>query len=65
MAYERKYYLADRSKGWVFGAATPDSKNRLGMIAFYDTNSTHPAFNLAFGTFNHSSHKWDVIRLSF
>jgi len=64
MAYERKYYLADRSKGWVFGAATPDSKNRLGMIAFYETNSTHPAFNLAFGKFNHDSHKWEVVRLA-
>jgi hypothetical protein len=64
MAYERKYYLADRSKGWVFGAATPDSKNRLGMIAFYETNSTHPAFKLAFGIFNHASHKWNVVRLA-
>jgi hypothetical protein len=64
MAYERKYYLADRSKGWVFGAATPDSKNRLGMIAFYDTNSKHPAFKLGFGIFNHNSHKWDVVSLA-
>jgi hypothetical protein len=64
MEYERKYYLADRSKGWVFGAVTPDSKNRLGMIAFYDTNNKHPAFKLGFGTFNHDSHKWDVVRLA-
>ena len=64
MAYERKYYLADRSKGWVFGAAIPDSKNRLGMIAFYVTNSTYPAFNLGFGIFNHTSDKWDVVRLA-
>jgi hypothetical protein len=64
MAYERKYHLADRSKAWVFGAATPDSKNRLGMIAFYETNSTHPEFNLAFGKFNHASHKWDVVKLA-
>jgi hypothetical protein len=65
MAYERKFYLADRSKGWVFGAATPDSKNRLGIVAFYVTNNnTHPVFNFGFGKYNHNSHKWDIVRVA-
>ena len=61
MKYERKYYLVDNSKEWVFGAVTPDKNNRLGIIAYYvTTNSTNPYFNLAFGLFNHTSNKWDL-----
>ncbi|TLX89573.1 MAG: hypothetical protein E6K94_09720 [Thaumarchaeota archaeon] len=60
MSYERKYHLADESKEWVFGAATPDNKGRLGLIAFYVTNnSSNPYFNLGFGIFNQASDKWD------
>ena len=61
MKYERKYYLVDNSKEWVFGAVTPNKNNRLGIIAYYvTTNNTNPYFNLAFGLFNHTSNKWDL-----
>ena len=68
MSYERKYYLADASKQWIFGSAIPNTRGDLGAIAYYVTsNSTHPSgnayFNLAFGLFNHSSSSWDMIPL--
>lgn len=61
MTYTRKYYLSNDSIPWVFGAATPDDNNRLGLIAYYITNNnTNPYLNLAFGVFNHTNNKWDL-----
>lgn len=68
MTYERKYYIADNFKPWIFGSAVPNVKGELGVIAYYYTSNNSnpnidPYLNLAFGKFNHSSNKWDMISL--
>jgi hypothetical protein len=68
MSYERKYHIADNFKPWIFGSAVPNVKGELGAIAYYFTSNNsdpniNPYLNLAFGKFNHSSNKWDMISL--
>ena len=65
--YERKYQFADRSTPWIFGAAIPSNEeNVLGGIAYFVDNTTtnynaEPFLNFAFGTFNESSKKWEMM----
>ncbi|HJR83750.1 MAG TPA: hypothetical protein VJ772_00120 [Nitrososphaeraceae archaeon] len=68
MSYDRKYHIADASKQWIFGSAIPSFRGDLGVIAYYVTSNNtdpdiNPYFNLAFGQFNHSSSRWDMIPL--
>ena len=65
--YERKYQFADKSNPWIFGAAIPGNDDDvLGGIAYFVDNTTtnyngEPFLNFAFGTFNESSKKWDMM----
>jgi hypothetical protein len=64
ITYERKYYLADKKLGWMYGTAIPNKNGQLGIFAHYSTNNnTHPYLNLAFGIFNHTNNKWDITPL--
>jgi len=68
MSYEGNYYIADNLRPWIFGAALSNDKNDLGVIAYYVTsNNTDPKVNpyldLAFGIFNQSSNRWDMMPL--
>lgn len=68
MSYERKYYVADSSRQWMFGSAIPSNDGKLGIIAYYITGiksdpDVNPYMNLAFGIFNQTSSKWDMISL--
>ncbi|HET7283448.1 MAG TPA: hypothetical protein VFI70_02075, partial [Nitrososphaeraceae archaeon] len=65
MSYQRKYYVADDSRPWIFGAAIPNDRGDLGIIAYYVTSNNmdpnvNPYLNLAFGTFNQTTNKWDM-----
>jgi hypothetical protein len=69
MSYERKYYLADPSTEWIFGSAIPNDRQDLGIITFYVNSSAessaivHPHLNLAFGVYNLTENKWDMMPL--
>ncbi len=68
MSYDRKYYIADNYVPWIFGAAVPNERGDLGIISYYVTNNssdpdTNPYLNLAFGLFNHSTNKWNMMSL--
>jgi hypothetical protein len=68
MTHERKYHIADNFKPWIFGSAVPNAKGELGVIAYYYTSNnsnpnTNPYLNIAFGKFNNSSNKWEMISL--
>jgi len=65
---DRKYHIANSHVPWIFGAATPNNYGTLGVVAYYVANnskdlSVNPYLNLAFGLFNHTSNKWDMIPL--
>ncbi len=66
MRYERKYHLADPNTSWVFGAASSNSQGGLGVGALYVDNRirdslTNPYVNFAFGIFNNTEDKWDMM----
>lgn len=66
MRYERKYHLADQSTPWMFGAVSPDEQGFLGVGAFYvDTrysdSLSSPYINYAFGVFNNTEDKWEMM----
>lgn len=68
MSYVRKYYVADNLRPWIFGAAIPGENEKLGIAAYYISNSKgdaniNPYLNLAFGIFNQTSDKWDMTPL--
>jgi len=68
MSYERKYHIADSLIPWIFGAAIPNDKGELGVVAYYVTSNNtdlnvNPYLNLAFGLFNHTSSSWDMMHL--
>jgi len=68
MSYQRKYHMADDSRPWIFGAAMPNDRGDLGIVAYYVTSNTsdpnvNPYLNLAFGIFNHTNNKWDMMSL--
>jgi hypothetical protein len=66
MRYERKYHLADTVNPWLFGAVSPSNQGDLGVGAFYvDTETVgsleNPNINFAFGVFNHTENKWEMM----
>lgn len=66
LKYSHKYYVTQKSVPWIFGAASPNSKGQLGIIAYYvDNNITnsdiYPYLNLAFGIFNEDKQKWEMV----
>jgi len=68
MSYERKYHISEYNSSWAFGAAVPSQKGNLGIIAYYvanynNNNISKPYLNLAFGIFNKTSNKWDMMPL--
>jgi hypothetical protein len=68
LSHQRNYSITDNFKPWIFGSAVPNIKGDLGVIAYYFTSNNtdpniSPYLNLAFGVFNHSSNKWDMIPL--
>ena len=68
MSYERKYYVADNCRPWIFGAAMPNANDDLGIVAYYVTGNDgdvniNPYLNLAFGLFNHTTNKWSMMSL--
>lgn len=62
MTYERKYYITDNLRQWVFGAATSNN-NKIGTTAFYTTDNHNPFLNLAFGIFNSTNNKWELMQV--
>ena len=66
MSYERKYYLADPTRPWMFGGAVQNRNNDLGAVANYVSSNnslinTKPYLNLAFGIFDHTVNKWNMV----
>jgi hypothetical protein len=66
LAYERKYYLSTQSTPWLFGAAASNKNSAVGIGAYYvDSRNSdsrqRPYLNFAFGLFNDTSNKWNMI----
>ncbi len=64
--YERKYLISEKNIPWIFGAASPATNGDLGASAYYFNMAKpepleHPYFNHAFGVFNNTSNKWDMM----
>ncbi len=66
--YERKYLISEKNRPWTFGAASPAVNGDLGASAYYIDmdkpdlfNKTY--FNHAFGVFNNTSNKWDMMQI--
>jgi hypothetical protein len=71
MSYERKYYVTDNTRPWIFGTAIPNAKGDLGILAYYITSkginsnpNINPYFNLAFGIFNNHTNKWEMMSIA-
>lgn len=66
MSYERKYHIADQNTSWAFGSAFPNKQGDLGVGAFYVNARTadslfNPYMNFAFGVFNSTMNKWEMM----
>ena len=64
--YERKYLISEENRPWTFGSASPALNGDLGASAYYFNMDKpepfkHPYFNHAFGVFNNTSNKWDMM----
>jgi len=64
--YERKFLISEDGRPWIFGAASTAANGDLGASAYYFNMDKpkpleHPYFNQAFGVFNNTSNKWDMM----
>jgi hypothetical protein len=68
MSIERQYHVTDQYRPWIFGAAVPSKNQTLGFIGYYVTSDSKdpnisPYLNLAFGYFNDTTNKWEMMSI--
>jgi hypothetical protein len=59
---ERGPYVAEVNNPWMYGAAVPNKEGNIGIVAFYGDNIKIP-ITLAFGLYNDTEKKWEMMPL--